>query len=322
MKAAVYHRFGAPEVVHVAEVPTPRPRPGEILVRVRAAVVGATESVARQGIPRYARVAFGIVRPRNPILGFDFAGDVAALGPGVTRFAVGEPVFGTLAPGCRAHAEYLCVAENGAVATKLACLSYPSAAALVDATALHFLRDKAKLRPGESVLILGASGSVGSVAVQYAVHLGATVTGVCSGPNLDLVRGLGADNAVDYTATGYDIADPTGTGATYDVVFDVAGRTPYVRCRPILRPGGRYLTTAPSPAILLRTVRGDKHAMVAFAGLRPAADKRRDLGVITDLVREGALRPVVDTAYPLADIVDAHRKVDAGGKRGTVVVTM
>lgn len=317
MRAAVYHRFGPPEVVRVAEVPTPRPRPGEILVRVRAAVVGATETVARQGIPRYARVAFGIVRPRNPVLGADFAGDVEALGAGVTRFVVGEPVFGTVAPGFRAHAEYLCVSESGAVATKLACLSYPSAAALVDATALHFLRDKAKLRPGESVLILGASGSVGAVAVQYAVHLGATVTAVCSGPNLDLVRELGAEHAIDYTST-----DPTRTGARYDVVFDVAGKTPYPRCRPILRPGGRYLTTAPSPGMLLRTVRGDAKAMVAFAGLRPPADKRRDLGVITDLVREGVLRPVVDTAYPLADIVDAHRKVDAGGKRGSVVVTM
>jgi NADPH:quinone reductase-like Zn-dependent oxidoreductase len=317
MRAAVYDRFGPPEAVRVAEVPTPGPRTGEILVRVRASVVGATENVARQGIPRYSRMAFGFFRPRHPILGADFAGDVAALGPGVTRFAVGEPVFGTVAPAFRAHAEYLCVPENGAVATKPDGLTYPDAVALVDATALHFLRDKAKVRPGEAVLVNGASGSVGAVAVQYAVHLGATVTAVCSGPSLDLVQGLGAEHALDYTTT-----DPTRTGATYDVVFDVAGTSSYPRCRPILRPGGRYLTTAPSPGILLRTARGDRAAMVAFAGLRPPADKRRDLGVITDLVREGALRPVLDSVHPLAGIVDAHRKVVAGGKRGTVVVTM
>jgi NADPH:quinone reductase-like Zn-dependent oxidoreductase len=321
VKAAVSRRYGPPDVVTVADVPRPEPRDDEILVRVRAAAVGVVDGLARRGSPWYARVHFGPLRPRFPVLGCDFAGDVAAAGAGVSLFSVGEAVFGTIAPRFGAHAEYVCLPERGAVAAKPANVSYAEAAALADATALCFLRDKAGLRTGQTVLVNGASGAVGSMAVQLAVHFGATVTGVCSGPHLRLVRKLGAESVVDYTR-----ADFTRTGRRYDVIFDVAGTSSFLRSRRVLSPGGVYLTTAPSPAIFAQmawTARfGSRRAAVAFTGLRPAAEKQRDLLVLRELAEVPTLVPVVGACYPLARIADAHRHVDAGRKKGTVVITM
>jgi NADPH:quinone reductase-like Zn-dependent oxidoreductase len=321
MKAAVYDRYGPADVVRIEEVPTPQAGDDEVVVRVRAATVGVVDSVARRGVPYYARTFFGIRRPRHPVLGSDFSGEVTTVGPAVTRFAVGDQVFGALAPRLGAHAEYVRVPDDGALARKPANLGHAEAAALVDGTALCFLRDRARLGAGRSVLVNGASGSVGTSAVQLAKLLGATVTGVCSGPNTDLVRKLGADAVIDYTE-----ADFTRTGQRYDVVFDVAGTSSFRRSRAALRPGGVYLTTAPSPTILLQmpwTARfGSRRAVVAFTGLRSARDKRTDLEHLRQLAEAGSLLPVVDATYPLDRIADAHRHVDRGHKRGNVVVTM
>ncbi len=321
MLAAVGRRYGPPDVVTVVDVPRPEPRDDEILVRVRAAAVGVVDGLARRGSPWYARAHFGLLRPRFPVLGCDFAGDVAAAGPAVSRFGVGEAVFGTIAPRFGTHAEYVCLPERGAVAAKPEGVSYVEAAALVDATALCFLRDKAGLRAGQAVLVNGASGAVGSLAVQLAVLFGATVTGVCSGPHVRLVRKLGAESVVDYTRTDF-----TQAGRRYDVIFDVAGTSSFLRCRRVLNPGGVYLTTAPSPAIFAQmpwTARfGSRRAVVAFTGLRPASEKQRDLLVISGLAEASALVPVVGACYPLDRIADAYRHVDAGHKKGTIVVTM
>lgn len=321
MLAAVSRRYGPPDVVTVTDVPRPEPRADEILVRVRAAVVGVVDGLARRGAPWYARAYFGPLRPRFPVLGCDFAGDVEAAGAGVSLFDMGQAVFGTIAPRFGAHAEYVCLPEDGAVAAKPASVSYAEAAALVDATALCFLRDKAGLRSGQAILVNGASGAVGSMAVQLAVHFGATVTGVCSGPHLRLVRKLGASTVVDYTRTDFSRAVHR-----YDVVFDVAGTSSFLRSRRVLSPGGVYLTTALSPAIFAAmpwTARfGSRRAVVAFTGLRPASEKRRDLLVLGELAEASALAPVVGACYPLARIADAYRHVDAGHKKGTIVVTM
>jgi NADPH:quinone reductase-like Zn-dependent oxidoreductase len=321
MLAAVCRRYGPPDAVTVTEVPRPEPGENEILVRVRAATVGVVDGLARRGSPWYARGHFGPLRPRFPVLGCDFAGQVEAAGPAVTRFGAGEAVFGTIAPRFGAHAEYVCLPEHGAVAPKPSRVSYAQAAALVDATALCFLRDQAGLRAGQAVLVNGASGAVGSVAVQLAVHFGASVTGVCSGPHVRLVRKLGAESVIDYTR-----ADFTRAGRRYDVIFDVAGTSSVGRCRRVLNRSGVYLTTAPSPAIFVQmpwTARfGSRRAVVAFTGLRAAADKRRDLLVIRELAEASALTPVVGACYPLARIGDAYRHVDAGHKKGSVVVTM
>jgi len=321
MKAARCARYGAPDVVTVEDIPKPVPRDDEVLVRIHAATVGVVDSLARRGAPAYARIHFGLRRPRFAILGSDFAGQIDAVGPAVTRFAVGDQVFGTTAPRFGAHVEYVCLSEHAAVAPKPANLSYAEAAALVDATALCFLRDKAKLQPGQTILINGASGAVGAAAVQLAKHFGATVTGVCSSANTQLVRKLGAGTVIDYTE-----ADFTRSGQTYDVIFDVAGKSSFSRCRAVLRRGGVYLTTAPSLAILLQmpwTSRfGARKAMVAFTGLRAPGEKRKDLQSIKDLAETSTLAPVVDACYPLRRIADAHRHVDAGHKKGNVVVTM
>jgi NADPH:quinone reductase-like Zn-dependent oxidoreductase len=321
MLAAVSRRYGPPDVVTVTDVPGPEPRDDEILVRVRAAVVGVVDGLARRGSPWYARAHFGLLRPRFLVLGCDFAGQVEAAGPAVSRFGVGEAVFGTIAPRFGAHAEYICLPEHGAVAPKPLNVSYAEAAALADATALCFLRDKAGLRSGQTVLVNGASGAVGSMAVQLAVHFGAVVTGVCSGPHLRLVRKLGAESVIDYTRTDF-----TRSGRRYDVIFDVAGTSSFGRCRRALNPGGVYLSTAPSPAIFVQmpwTARlGSRRAVVAFTGLRPASEKQKDLLVIPELAEASALVPVVGASYPLARIADAYRHVDAGHKKGTIVVTM
>jgi NADPH:quinone reductase-like Zn-dependent oxidoreductase len=252
------------------------------------------------------------------VLGSDFAGQVEATGPAVTQLAVGDQVFGTVAPHFGAHAQYVCLSEQAALAAMPAGLSYADAAALADTTALCFLRDKANLQRGQTVLINGGSGAVGSTAVQLAGHLGATVTGVCSGPNTDLVRNLGASTVLDYTQTDF-----ARTGQAYDVIFDVAGKSSFVHCRGALSPTGTYLTTAPSPAILLQmpwTARfASRKAVVAFTGLRAASEKRKDLAYIRELAESGALTAVIDTAYPLERIADAYRHVDAGHKRGNVV---
>ena len=321
MKAAVYRRYGSPGVVAVEEIPAPRPRDDEVLVRIRAATVGIVDSLARRGAPFYARPHFGLRRPRFPMLGSDFAGQVEAVGPRVTGFTVGEEVFGTTAPRFGAHAEYVCLPEHAALAPKPSNVTYAEAAALADTTALCFLRDKAGLRPGQTVVINGASGAVGAAAVQLARHFGATVTGVCSGPHVRLVRKLGADFVVDYSR-----ADFTRAGRRYDVIFDVAGTSSFGRCRAALNPAGVYLTTAPSPAIFIQmpwTSRfGNKKAVVAFTGLRAPEEKRKDLRYIKDLAEASALAAVVSVCYPLPRIADAYRHVDAGHKRGNVVVTM
>jgi NADPH:quinone reductase-like Zn-dependent oxidoreductase len=321
MRAAVHHSFGSPDVITVADVPKPVPQGDEVLVRVHAATVGVVDSLARRGTPAYARVQFGLRRPRFPVLGCDFAGQIEAAGPAVTRFSAGDQVFGTVAPHFGAHAEYVCLSEQTAVAVKPAGVSYADAAALADATALCFLRDKANLRRGQTVLVNGASGAVGATAVQLARHFGATVTGVCSGANTGLVRMLGADAVIDYTEAGFARA-----GQAYDVIFDVAGKSSFARCRQALSPGGVYLTTALGPAILLQmpwTARfGSRKAMIALTGLRAASAKRKDLGYIAELTEAGALTAVIDAAYPLQWIAEAYRHVDAGRKQGNVVVTM
>src|SRR6185437_11418409 len=321
MKAAVCRRYGSPDAVTVEGVPTRSPRDDEILVRVRAATVGVVDGLARSGSPFYARVQFGPLRPRFPVLGSDFAGVVESAGRSVTRFGVGDGVFGTVAPRFGAHAEYVCLPSSGAVAPMPAGVTFAEAAALADATALCFLRDKAGLREGQTVLINGASGAVGAAAVQLARHYGAVVTGVCSGPHTGLVRKLGAEAVIDYTRTDF-----TRAGQRYDVIFDVAGKSSFLRCRGALSPGGVYLTTAPSPAIMMQmpwTARfGRTRAVVAFTGLRPAALKRADLLVLLDLVEKSSLTAVIGARFPLERIAEAHARVDAGHKKGNIVVTM
>jgi NADPH:quinone reductase-like Zn-dependent oxidoreductase len=322
MKAAVYRRYGSADVVTVDDLPRPVPTGDEVLVRIHAATVGVVDSLARQGAPRYARVAFGMRRPKFAVLGSDFAGQVEAVGQAVTRFAVGDQVFGTTAPKFGAHAEFVCLPQTAAMEPKPKGLTYAQAAAVADATALCYLRDKARLGRGQAIVINGASGAVGSAAVQLARHFGATVTGVCGGAHAALVAELGASEVIDYATSDF-----TRGGRRYDVIFDAAGKSSFTRCRAALNPAGVYLTTAVSPAIIAqaawtsRFTRARK-AMIAFTGLRDPGEKRADLRLITELCEASELTPVIEACYPLRGIADAHRRVDAGHKKGNVIVTM
>ncbi|WP_203932057.1 NAD(P)-dependent alcohol dehydrogenase [Virgisporangium ochraceum] len=319
MRAAVCTAYGPPDVVREADVETPTPGPDEVLVRVHAATVTAADRAFRSGTPRFARLFSGLRRPKKTVLGTEFAGEVAAVGAAVTRFAVGDRVFGATDLGLGAHAEYVRVKESGTLSAMPAGLTYAEAATLVDGTALAFLRDHAGLHSGQSILVNGASGAVGVQAVQLARHFGADVTAVCSAAGADLVTRLGANRVVDYTRT-----DVTKEGRTYDVVFDVAGASSYGRCRRLLKPGGRYLTTVPSLAILVQApwtrMVGGRRAIVAFTGLRPAAAKAKDLAVVKELFESGHLVAVVDRTVGLAHVADAYRHLDSQGKRGTTVL--
>ncbi|MEZ5541041.1 MAG: NAD(P)-dependent alcohol dehydrogenase [Pseudomonadota bacterium] len=321
MQAAVYDRYGPPDVLQLATLDDPVPAPDAVLIRIRAAAVAAEDCLFRRGRPLAARLATGPVRPRVPVLGSSLAGDIVAVGAAVRRFRPGQRVFAASDSGFGAHAGAVCLPADGALAPLPARLDYAEAVSLCAGglTALPFLRDAGRIRRGQRVLVIGASGSVGTAAVQLAVHFGAEVTGVCSTAHLELVLALGAERAIDYTRE-----DCTRTAKRYDIVFDTAGKSSFARCRGVLRRGGVYLATVLTPAILLQTlwtrIPGGRRARIMFTGLRPAADKARDLAFLGALADAGAYRPVIDRLYPLERIVEAHRYVEQGHKQGNVIV--
>jgi NADPH:quinone reductase-like Zn-dependent oxidoreductase len=322
MKAIVYHKYGAPDVLQLEELERPSPRANEVLIRVRAATVSAAEMAARKGDPFVARLATGLIRPKKTILGSEFAGQVEATGKDVRRFSVGDQVFASSGAGLGAHAEYICLPENGALARMPANMTDEEAAAICEGglTALPFLRDKGQIQSGQKVLINGASGAVGTSAVQLARYFGAEVTGVCSTTNLELVRSLGADRVIDYTQD-----DLTKVGQSYDIIFDAVGKSSFSRCKGSLKPGGTYLTTVPTLAIvsqMLWTAKvGSKRAVFAATGLRPAKEKAEDLLFLMELCEAGRLKPVIERCYLLEQAVEAHRYVETGHKRRNVVIT-
>lgn len=307
MKAVVYERYGSPEVLRLVEIAKPTPKDNEVLVRVRATTVTKGDVRMRSfTVPRAqwipARLYLGIRRPRRPILGMELAGDIEAVGSNVTRFKVGDPVFAsTFEVGFGGYAEYKCMPEDGQIALKPDQVSYGEAAAVVGGgmTALRCLK-KANIQPGQTVLIYGASGAVGTNAVQLAHHWGAVVTGVCSTANLDLVRGLGADHVIDYTREDF-----TQRGDTYDVIFDAVAKFPPARAKRALKPAGVYLNV---------------HKDSDERGGRSVRNEA--LLALKDLLEAGTLKTVIDRTYPLEQIVEAHRYVDQGHKRGNVVITI
>jgi NADPH:quinone reductase-like Zn-dependent oxidoreductase len=324
MRAAIVERYGAPDVVRIREVDEPVIGARELLVRVEATTVGATDSANRTGRPAFARLFFGLRRPKHPVFGYDFAGVVERIGTDVTRYETGDVVYGTLAPSPGAHAEYVRVAEDGVVARVPSGRSAAEAVAIVDGylTAIPFLRDGARVRAGQTVLVNGASGTVGSAAVQYAKHLGASVVGVCSTAHVELVRSLGADEVIDYSRE--DFADATGR---FDVIFDAVGKRSFRECREALTPDGIYLSTVPSLAVMLRRRRAGatetgRRAGILFTGLRSVPDKAADLALISRLSEAGSIVPVIDRVLPFDEIVAAHRRVDGGHKAGNVVVAI
>ena len=312
MKAVMYARFGPPEVLQLQDVAKPTPKAKEILIRIYAATV-CKEDPDMRAAPGFN----GLLRPAHPILGQELAGEIEAVGSSVTRYKPGDQIFGIDNFG--AYAEYKCMPESGALALKPTGLAYAEAASVPNGvlTALPFLRDQGHVRRGQRVLVYGASGSVGTAAVQLAKAFGAEVTGVCSTPNLDLVRSLGAGQVVDYTH-----ADFTRLGQTYDIIFDAVGKLSFSGCRGALTENGVYLTVAPTLDALLSLPWASQKARFAATGLRPASQKAEDLRFITGLIESGQFRAVIDRRYPLEQVAEAHRYVEKGHKRGNVVITV
>ena len=323
MRAIVYTKYGSPDVLQLKEVDKPTVKDNEVLIRIYATVVTPSDSAGRKGDPFIIRFFTGLRRPKNTILGSELAGEIEAVGKDVKLFKKGDQVFGGSGTSFGAHAEFICLPEEGALAIKPAIMTYDEAAAISDGalTALPFLRDKANIQSGQKVLINGASGSVGTSAVQLAKYFGAEVTGVCSTTNLELVKSLGADKVVDYTREDF-----TKTGQTYDIIFDAVGKSSFSRCKSSLKQGGVYLLTVPTLAIFLQTLWtskiGSKKAMIAFTGLRSSSEKTKDLILIKELVEAGKIKSVIDRRYPLEQTADAYTYVDKGHKKGSVVITL
>jgi NADPH:quinone reductase-like Zn-dependent oxidoreductase len=319
MKAIVYERYGAPDVLELREVIKPVPKENEILIKVRATTVAAGDCRMRRADPFPARLFNGLWRPKRiNILGFELAGVVESTGSGVTRFKPGDEIYGACGTGFGGYAEYKCLPENGAITHKPTNMTFEEAAAVpIGAyTALQFLR-KGNIQRGSRVLIYGASGSVGTYAVQLAKVFGAEVTGVCSTSNVELVKSLGADRVIDYTKV--HIADDT---SVYDIIFDTVGKSPFQACVKQLTPTGFYLRAVhmtPSPllqGLWVSLTSGRK----VIGGV--SKENVEDLTYLKELIEAGSLRSVIDRRYPLEQASEAHHYVDQGHKKGNVVLTV
>jgi NADPH:quinone reductase-like Zn-dependent oxidoreductase len=323
VKAITYHRYGSPDVLAFEEVDDPVVNDDEVLVRVRAASLNPRDWHFMRGIPYFMRLQFGLRAPKDMLLGSDVAGQVEAVGKAVTRVKPGDEVLADVVTG--GFAEYARVPET-LLAPKPASLSFEQAAAvpLAALTALQGLRDHARLRPGHRVLIIGASGGIGTFAVQLAKHFGAHVTGVCSGRNVDLVRSLGADHVIDYTREDF-----TRGGQAYDLIFQLAGTRSPAACRRALTPTGTLLPTSGDSKG--RWI-GPVDRMIKAAALSPFVRQRlvmflakrsgEDLRAMTELIASGTVAPVIDRTYPLSEVPEAMRHLETGRARGKIVVTV
>lgn len=323
MKAITYSKYGPPSVVSLTEVPKPTPGDNEVLIRIHATTVTTGDWRARSlqlppGFGFMGRLVFGLLQPRQPILGTELAGVIESVGKAVTRFKAGDEVFAFTGASYGCHAEYRTMAADGLIAQKPRNLSFEEAAALSfgGTTALPFLRDKAGIRRGDKVLVVGASGGVGSAAVQIAKHFGAEVTGVCSTANVELVRSIGADRVIDYSKTDF-----AKTGATWDIILDTTGTAPFARSETALAPGGRLVIVLGTLAEALGIGRPSKASgKTVIASV--ATVQVDDLHFLAGLAAAGEFIPVIDRSYPLEHAAEAHAYVDKGHKRGNVILTV
>ncbi|HMQ77261.1 MAG TPA: NAD(P)-dependent alcohol dehydrogenase [Flavobacteriales bacterium] len=319
MQAALATAYGGPDVIRIAEVPTPSPKKNEVLIRIHASAVNAADWRLRRADPWFVRLVFGPFKPRRAILGVVFAGEVVQAGADVTKYKKGDRLFGwTSIMGLGGHAEYIALKENGAFARMPDALSYTDAAAIPFGfgTARHFLH-KAKVDKGLRVLIYGASGAVGSAAVQLAHVMGAEVTGVCSTRNVELVRSLGATEVLDYTKD-----DLSAQRDHFDVVFETVGKLPFKDSLTLVKPQGTIITGSEMPAQMLTRAFAGKSGKQVTVISGTAVESAADMQLLADLWQRQEIRPVIDSTFPLARIQEAHALAESGRKVGNVVITL
>jgi NADPH:quinone reductase-like Zn-dependent oxidoreductase len=324
MKAILHTEYAPPEELQLKEVDQPVPKEDEVLIKIFATTVTTSDCNIRNMtfVPKLfmlpTRMELGITKPKNHILGFDLAGVVEAVGGDVTRFKTGDQIFGTTEPTYGAHAEYICLPEDGVLAKKPTNMTFEEAATIpvIGNTALHFIRDMGNVQTGDKVLINGASGGIGTFAVQLAKYFGAEVTGVCSAKNVELVKSLGADQVIDYTKEDF-----TQTGQTYDVIFDAVGKSSFSRCKSSLKENGVYLDTVPKLGTLLQMLWTSKIGSKKVK-LEGAPAKIENLRYLKELIEAGMLKTVIDRRYSLEQTAEAFRYVESGHKKGNVVITV
>ncbi|MEO8243413.1 MAG: NAD(P)-dependent alcohol dehydrogenase [bacterium] len=315
------NHYGTPEVLNRVTRPIPAPGPTEILIRIRASAVTRADGMMRAGQPRFARLFLGLRRPSQNLSGTGLSGEVIAVGDRVSRFAVGDAVFGEAGLKFGANASHICLDESGVLMEKPDALSHQDAAVMCDGplTSLNFLLEVAELRAGQKVLILGASGSLGSAAVQIAAAMRAEVTGTCSARNADMVAGLGAGRVIDYGQEDF-----TTHAERYDVIYDTLGVSSFANAKGSLTPHGRYVCPVLSlgllGSMLWTAVAGGRKAHFSATGMLKPEVLRPMLGTLIEMAEDGTLAPVIDLVYPLADLIEAHRHMETGHKRGNVVV--
>ncbi len=321
MKAIVFEKYGAADVLKLKEVEKPKPVADEILIKIKAASVNTSDAIGRRGTPIIARIGNGLIKPTKKILGVAIAGVVESTGVNVKTFKPGDQVIAVTSIGGGGYAEYKCLSENEPIVLMPTNMSFEEAASMPYGvlTALPFLRDHAKIKPRDKVLIIGASGAIGTVAVQLAKHYGAIVTGVCSQANKGLVTSLGSDIVIEYDKTDF-----TKNKENYDIIFDTVGKSSFTICKNLLNKNGTYLLTIPTMAIVFQmiwtSILGGKKAIFAATSMRAANLKTNDLKFANGLFSMGKLGTVIDRSYAMGNIVQAHHYIETGRKRGNVVL--
>lgn len=321
MKIIKYYQYGSPKVLKVEESKTPKPKDDEILLKIHASSVTTTEAYFRKGEPYVTRLFIGMTKPKINTLGEELSGEVVEIGKKITSFKVGDLVFGTAGPNFGANAEYFIVKESGAIAKKPEGISHTDSAASVDGflTSMPFLRDAGNIKKGDDVLIYGASGSLGTAAVQIAKYYQAKVTAVCSGKNAELVKNLGADKVIDYTQEDF-----TKREEKYDIIFDTVGKINFGKSKKSLKERGIFLEAGINmtllPNVLWTKLFGKKKLKIVATGLRPPAERVKDLNILRELMESKKILPVIDKTYDFDNIQEAHAYVDTGHKRGNVAL--
>lgn len=322
MKAVVIEKYGGPEVLSVQDVPMPLPKSNEVLVQVNASCLTRASAMMRSGTPRFARLFLGLKRPKNPIPGSGFAGIVVKVGSDVLDFEVGDAVFGETAEAFGTNAEFICIPDDRVILPMPDHLSFEKAAIMCDGpvTSYNFLKFLGEVKPGQKVLINGASGSLGVAAVQIAKYMGAEVTGVCSGANAELVKSLGADHVIDYTKEDF-----TQSAERYDVVYDTVGKSSFGKAKKVLTENGRFLTPVLTGSMLLPMLTNwtrKKKAKFDATGLSPVAKVKTMLKALEPIVKQEHYDAVLERRYSMEQVVEAHQYIDSGRKRGNIVMSL